>query len=446
MSGLRDFFFGLYTLFLLIFLIYPNNCLSDPAAAYFDPGMTHGVYGVNRYPTEKEDWALDLHLSPFYQHASGARDKDGNKVPVGDRLGRLDMFTLFWGDANAMPKAFTQANYDIFYTLSYDIKENLGIDESSYEGELDKDGNYSIPVTYEKKGFRLEADLAIKSGFGLTIKSGFVEYRQTPTFTDVSEATGDLNTFLTTTFMTPTTRSALIENELGLSLAPYQTVAFEDTFIQLYWSTPFELDDNEGNHIVTVHPYLGAGVWIPTGKKKNQDKAFSLPTGHDGFWGASLEGAINFDFPDTVLINIGGSVTFFGTKSLSGYRTPNHKYQHAYYPWKAKIKRRFGTAWNINLSLMSKNIVPDLDVFIDYLYSKHEKDSITINESDSDKKAAFIPQTLEDESLWKSQMLQLGFDYHVTPNLSIGMTGQTHISGTRVYKTHTVMGTLTFTF
>jgi len=435
--------------FLILFIFVFGSCLADPAVVYFDPGMTHIPEGVDRYPTEQEEWRFDICLSPFYQHASGARNDLGRKVQIGDRLGHWEMFGIIWGAESGVPAGKTlQADYPYLYKVVEDSKwANLSTDES-FSSKWDFDGDYSVPVTYEKLGVRFNLDAALASGFGITIKSGIVDYKQTGSFnTTIRESAGDLTkTFLQDTLMTQSTREEMIEKDLCISLKPYETIAFEDTFVQVYWSNPFELRGKKCDNFVIVSPYVGAGVWIPTGKKKDPNKAFSLPTGHDGFLGISLEGALNFDFPDTVLINIGGSITFFETKKLKGQRVPNHKYQAGIYPWKADIRRRYGTGWNFNFSFMGRDIIDCLTVYFDYLYSKHERDTITMAECDSERNKIFLPCMLEEDSLWRSQMFQLGFDYQITPNLTFGVAGQTHISGVRVYKTHTVLGTVKFTF
>jgi len=447
----------LLPLLLLALFSVTQFCFSDPAVVYYDPGMTHAVTGLNRYPSGKKDWTFNFNFSPFFQHASGARDKDGNKVPIGDRLGRWEILGIFWDDngtdSNPFPAApadnpVNDANYHYLYTLSHDLVKH-GVRQSGDEGPTDATADYSVDIEYEKIGVRSELDFEMAGGFGLTVKGGLVEYKQTPTFTDKSIATDDemFDMFLTRSLMSHEVgRQGLIETDLGLSLARYETMVFEDTHAELYWSNPYKLDDEHGNHTVTVAPYLSAGLWIPTGKKKNQNAAFSLPSGHDGFWGLSFKGAINFDFPGTVLVNIGGGATFFETKTLSGQRVPNHESQRSIYPWKARIRKTYGPGINFNFSLRSENIMDYLSVYFDYIYAKHEKDTITMKETDSSRNSYFIPSMLEEDSFWKSQMIQLGFQYQITPDLAFGACGQTHISGVKVFKTHTIMGTITLAF
>jgi hypothetical protein len=439
------------TIFLcLAFLFTCQAAFADPAALYFDPGATHGMYGVNRLPAKEEEWSFDLHLSPFYQHETGARDKDGNKVPLGDRTGHWKMLPILWGNMDAAPKEFTEANYATLYTLSLkgsDVGGGFSVDEDGYEGAQDTDGDWSVPGDYEKKGLRLELDVSMSHGFGLMIKTGIVDFRRTGTFLDLTTETGNtyVDAYFQDTLMTDTTRESLLETDLGLDLSNYDTVAFEDTFVQLFWSNRFELENSKGSHVVTVAPYFGAGVWIPTGKKKDQDKAFSMPTGHDGFWGFNLEAAVSLDFPKTVLFNFGGGITFFESKSQC-LRVPNHKYQRTVFPFKVNARRTFGTSWNVNFSGLARNVYENFNVYFEYLYSKHENDTLTLTECDDTRAEAFVPKVYEEESLWKSHTAQLGFEYVVSPNLSVGACAQTHISGIRVFKTHTIMGNIKFTF
>ncbi|MBU1007987.1 hypothetical protein KKA53_02825 [Candidatus Dependentiae bacterium] len=455
---------ALSKIFLFSFF-FLSTCIADPAVTYFDPGMVHSVLGVNRYPAKKEEWSFGFHISPFFQHASGARNKGGIKVPLGDRLGRWDLFPILWSDnACAAPedKPFTQSNYPKLWALA-DAANTAGINASTFEkkdGTLGVDGAYSVVVKYEKIGVRFELDAAVSSGFGFAIKTGFVEYKQDPTeFINMGSANMS-NTNLypddsaLETLMTADTRCKLIERDLGLSLKRYETTAFEDTLAQLYWSNQFRYDDEKGAHVVTVAPYVGVGVWVPTGKKKDIDKAFSLSSGHDGFWGITFEGALNFNFIDTVQVNFGGGATVFETKTQT-LRVPHVTTSgqgcccnelSGIYPWKAQVRRTFGHGINFSFSMMGKNIIDTLSVYFDYLYCKHERDSISLKECDSGRSDCFCPSKLEEDSFWKSQMFQLGFSYQVTSDLSIGGAGQWHVSGVRVYKTHTVLGTVSFAF
>ena len=452
---------------LAAFLFVVHCSFAAPTAMYFDPGIHHQVYGVNRFPANNShkdgNWAFDISLDPFYQHTSSARDRYGNKVPLGNRLGRWEMLAIFWeGEAcpdsklmiEAAPesKPFTEDNYCWMHTVSTDLVERFGLtdDDPSARGIKDPDGDYSVYVNYEKIGVRGTLNAVLGGGFGLAIKGGIVEYKQTPTayenHTFADSVEGELHHYINSHIMSYTSRER-IAYELGLSLDRYETTAFEDTFAQLYWTHDFKFDDNKGNHVVGVVPYISTGVWIPTGKKKDPDKMFSLASGHDGFWGVAIEGAFNFDFPDTLLFSIGGGVTFFETKTQDNQRVPNHRLQAGIYPWKTSIRRTIGPAINFNISLKTADIIDNLSFYFDYFYAKHNRDTIHISKGCPDTHSSvFHPEMLEADSYWQSSMIHAGFDYRVTPNLSFGLSGQGHLSGRQVYRTYTVMGEITFTF
>jgi|GEM_PF-1414357 hypothetical protein len=459
----------LFNIFALALISIATKCSAEASAMFFDPAPMHDVLGVNRFPIYKNDkWFLDLHITPFFQHSSGARDKNGNKVAEGDRLGMWSITNMLnynvittSGIDQITHKTWNEDNFLYMYDLDYSLSYGYWEDSISdiWEPTNEQDGYYSIAIEYEKIGLRLELDCALAAGFGVCLKGGFVSYKQDPTFTDstTDSTTGAylkaenypeegtyLNTaYLTQNLMTEFNRKKLVE-DLDLDIDKYYTTALEDTFIQLYWSHPFDLNDEENNLVATVYPYLSVGTWIPTGKKKDQDKVFSLPTGNDGHLGISFEGALNFHFPNMLTLNAGAGITFFDDQTIEKYRTPNYEKQSGIYPWQTTINRRLGTTWNINLSIEAKNIVDSLTFYADYVYTKHERDSVTIESANHPE--CFLPEKVERESEFKSQTVQAGFLYDLTPNLAFGLAGQTHISGIRVYKTHTVVGSITFSF
>lgn len=434
-------------LFVLITLF--SHLHPAPSANYYDPVPFYDSFGVNRFSNNNDEWSIDLKLSPFYQHATGARNKEGEKVPEGDRIGRWEMFGIIWDSGNAAPtdKPFNETNYPRIYELKTDA-ENKNITSDTSELDIDYDGDWSVRIDNEKLGIRGGINIAMSSGFGFALKGGFAEYKQTPTFEDVSiHGTGDdvLGKFLREDLMTYYTLFEFAK-ELDLNIYRKSTTVFEDMYAQAYWSQTFQFNDYDGNHVVSVSPYLSTGIWLPSGKKKNQDQQFTLPSGHDGFWGVAFEGAINLDFPETVLVNIGAGISFFETKIESNYRIPTNKYQAGMIPWKGRVRRRLGPAWNLNASFLARNFIDKLSATFEYVYARHERDTITMQESDSSRNSLFLPSLLESWSAWQAQTAYLGFNYQVTPNLAIGASGQTHLSGIHVYKTHTIMGTLTFTF
>jgi len=206
------------------------------------------------------------------------------------------------------------------------------------------------------------------------------------------------------------------------------------------------LIDRDDEHAATLIPYLSVGVWLPSGEKKDIDKAFTLPTGNDDFYGLTAEGAINVDFPDTMQLGFGGGVALYESKFLNNYRVPSSNNQYGIYPWKANIKKRPGAVWYVRASMKAEEFIEDFSFYVDFIHTQHLKDSITMRETDAARNAYFRPEALERDSKWRANVIHGGLNYHVSPGFEMGISFQAPISGSRVYKTTTILGTLSFIF
>jgi len=317
-------------------------------------------------------------------------------------------------------------------------------------------GYYSVPLDYEKVGVRGNITFNLMDNLSFSIKGGFAYYKQSPIFNDLTNIStnysfSDLDIALTQTFLDIALTQTLlmldgkrqaIANEIGLNLDSYSATGFEDIYLSILWNERFGMDDDEGNHVVTVVPYLEAGVWIPTGEKKDQNIAFSLPMGNDGFWAFTAAGGLNFDFIDSLYVGFGGNISIFNDQIQRNYRVPSSNKQSAIYPWKTTIKKRPGISWNLHAGAKAENFVEFLSLYVNYIYSRHEKDNISVLNYAS----LFKPDKLEYESVWSSQNVHAGFEYKVTKNLCFGVAIQFPITGKQVYKTVTLQGDLRFNF
>ncbi|MFA5074598.1 MAG: hypothetical protein WC436_00680 [Candidatus Babeliales bacterium] len=86
---------------LFIFLSFINSISPTPLNNRYDPVSFYNVFGTDKYyyyHKNNKCFRVKLDLTPFYQHSSGARNKDGNKVPAGDIFGRWNMLATLFGD------------------------------------------------------------------------------------------------------------------------------------------------------------------------------------------------------------------------------------------------------------------------------------------------------------------------------------------------------------
>lgn len=374
-----------------------------------------------------------------------------------------------------------------------------------------------VRVTHEKLGLRGQVTFDLPLGLGFTVKSGITDYKEKPHFpglwnsttgnaltaaangstsltagpvfiakTDKADAIYNLNPNPSPTsdptdpanqpispikattpesggqlqqaaantlyYLFTTEGQRQIFYEIGLNTCTMHDTCAEDTHVQLFWQYPWQMKER-GEVSVTTIPYVSIGAWLPTGKIRDQNKAFSIDTGNGGFYGLTFEGSIAFDFPKIIQTSFGGGALVSFEKDLVNYRVPsangkNPIKQSGFYPWRTSVANRPGTTWYANASFKADGFSDALSLYCDYLYTYHQTDSFSLKEMNDTRAAAFKPglHHLKKTSSWKSQLVNVGLGYKVNNNLAFGGALQSMIGGVRVFKTTTIMGSVTFTW
>ena len=454
---------------------------NPPANLFYDTAIIFDVRGVNPWPDHNEDPGITLDILPFYQHAKGAKNCPGQKVPKGDRLGRMNMIGLLQGRSPAPAGSFDKgtalgdaliAYQENGYAPVNKITEKFDVTDPCFTG-TNLLGRYSTGINYERFGLRGQFRANLGAGFGFTVRSGAVCYKQVPCFLDLTlscstTAEFDCNTnkpecddtqigkdqnagfdeevqWLTRDNLTSPQARCEIADQLCIDLKKVSRAAFEDSHLDFHWSGSFAFDNEEGDHIVSVIPHLAVGVWLPSGEEYNPDILFSLPTGNDGFWGYTLEGILNFDFPESLSLGFGGAVSFFPDSRTRCLRMPTSPQQEVLYPWKIDTKQEMGTTWHVHGDFMAKDFLDDsLSFYASYIYTKHQQDEFSF-ENDACE-CNFIAKKAERESQWESQLVHFALDYRVTKNLYFGFGFTGMLTSRRAYRPSVLIGTIRFYF
>lgn len=491
------YFFSILKIYILsiLFLIFcVPKISSTPINNRYDPFAIYSVYGTDKFYSPRSGLEFLCQLSPFYQTASGARDKDGKKVAEGDIFrreadgggaiyGGWNMYGLYDPEDDTTLK-FLRKNKDLpLWQAAKNVVDHIAIHGSDeYKGDLiaqdDQSGFYSVAMNYkgdtsilgsspsrgryEKYGLRGKIAANLKCGLGFSVRSGAVSYRQIPKFnlnsklsTDMTSGTGEEKEAAQAIYdslMSTTSRNAIFK-EVGLCAKTAEKTAMEDTHLQVDLFIPYDLKDSDGEVVVSMVPYFAVGVWCPTGVRQKNNQVFSLPTGNDGHWGGTAEASIDFDFPGTVQLSFGGGAAFYDSRHIKDFRLPSHEFQMGVYPWTIDIKRTPGAVWYVNGSFKAYLFTENFSFYFDYIYTQHNRDSIdvdkdvvTYDQVEKDRKTLFFPKIVEEDSRWKSNIVHCGINYIVTDGLELGLSFNAHISGIRVYKDTTILGTMTFRF
>ncbi len=479
--------------FTVILLLLTVSLGATPQYNIYDPAIVHTVYGTDKFYKEREKSEFTLHISPFYQHTTTASQQLGenqqngvsNKVPIGNRLGRWNMVALYYNPADTIPtnsplgQARTQIiesektnsqssaqSITLFTGQNFNLSGVPSIPAPSVNANLIDESTAgtiaTVAVNYERLGVRGQVAFDFAFGLGMSIKGGVVDYKQAPTFTAYAGSSTS-STVATetgagaTTVKGPTTspgqtvlsqlntqgQREAIAQQFGLNLSEQRLTTLEDTHVGLHWSIPFKIHEKE-EHVYTMAPYFSIGAWIPTGSEFDQNKAFSVATGNDGFPGGTAEFSLNFDFPKMLQIGFGAGAAFFGTRTLTGQRVPTSELQVGIIPWKTTITKRPGPTWYFNVSLNSEQFTSGFSFYFDYIFTQHIKDSITLQETNSTRLMAFQKgvESMVSDSSWKAQHFNLGFKYDISSMCSISLGAQGYISGIRSCRVTTVLGSV----
>ncbi len=487
----------------------PMNNYYD-SAAFYDFKGTDKYYSNKKQPWFSFSLSPYYQNSSGCRGLDGDRmdsfvDQNRIKLGEGDRLGVWNMLGLFYGteasptgdesyvlkyDESAPPAKVLKADVGAgkyYQTLALsnvvlDANENTKVATSFTSQEINDSqanltganshpkliedftdvenfdptlyyGRVSVPIDFERFGVRGKFNFDLCKWWGLNVKTGVCYYHQDPTFDDqlnrIPEDQGYENKTLIQRYLTNDEKfKKIVQNELGINIADYSKTAMEDTHIETYFNWPIKLKDEDGDHVMSFIPIFSIGVWAPTGDKKKEDYWFSLATGNDGYTGLTLQGSLNMDFPGTVQLAFGLGGAFFNRRELKNVHFPSNNYQYGIYPWTIDIKKRPGVTWYANASFKAGEFLNSLSFYFDFIHTQHEKDSVTFQEERKDEYGddLFNMEKYRNESSWRNLNLFCGLDYKIVPGLEIGASFQTVLSGLRVYRTTTLLGTVKLNF
>ncbi|GAF82502.1 unnamed protein product, partial [marine sediment metagenome] len=376
-------------------------------------------------------------------------------------------------------------------------------DEELYVDPCQIFGFFSVPLKYRKRGVRCQVDLRLVNDFGVYVQFGVADICQClenpcrlPTFcgcqsdsmcptnvtvdsglddtsgTSCTNACANACSSLCSTVdqmpvdLTPCyatdefpnitnldsnekinksdvetylmKRLYTIAREMCLDLCCFNKCYVEDTHINFFWRhaldiTPTNREECE-NHFLLI-PFLVARFTAATGKIKCPWQKFGLSFGNNGHNAVGIKGGINIDFAETVEIGGEVGVTHFFPKSFCDYRVPNDMFQSGIYPFSTNVRVEPGLNCHISLKLAAYHFLGCLSTYFQYVAIIHNKDKICLCNPDP----AFRPCLLECISDWKTQIANIGFNYDISPNISLGFLWQAPLSQRRAYRSSTVM-------
>lgn len=202
----------------------------------------------------------------------------------------------------------------------------------------------------------------------------------------------------------------------------------------------------ETNTLDFIDFTIMAGSLAPTGKQRNENELFSLPTGYNGHWGFPLCGAASIGFYEW--ITIGGYVNaliFLNKKRSMHVKTDcsqNGVIKLAY----ARVIDHRGPLVNTGFYLKADHVGHGVSVTAAYSFASQQKNRLKIcNTSDFTSSATIINS---DSTLagWNMHTLNFLAEYDFaredsTVGNRIGLFYNLQVAGKRTFNTNVVGGT-----
>lgn len=369
-------------------------------------------------------------------------------------------------------------------------------------------GAFSIPITYQQAGLRLELNVNFWDYVGITVQSGMVNMKQTyvntipaltlttgttpvPTFTNGQTAPGPYslsaipNTTISTTgnpigtnlygeLILPANLSGdlpdlhaqaifnqYIANNLAAilncdcvgsdPLCSFQKTGFDDVrIIANFQKTyePFRMrheeDDDAGNWPDVLFTPY---AWVGGSVPTGEKRNYRniLSLPFGNDGHASVGGGGGFLFDFAESVEIGiEGGVTYFTPKTKTIPFPTHELQRVLYPFDATVKVKPGMNWDFKALLNCYQFIKHVSFWFTYEYIEHTKDCYHV--CDQTKAQYYVPRVLECRSDWRAQFFNAAIVFDIMPGTQASFVWQQPISPRNAYYPVTIMGSLNFMF
>lgn len=198
-----------------------------------------------------------------------------------------------------------------------------------------------------------------------------------------------------------------VVKDLGnLNLDSWSKSGIGDLVATLGWSNDYP-QDKDGLENVELSAFFG--VSVPTGLKKDEDRAFSFAFGNDGAWSIPFGIAIDLDFKYYISLGAAANfeVIFDNTKTRRLVTEANQTEFLLLNKGRATIDHGF--LWKFYLYLQGFHFWRGLSLKAAYEYVKHDDDRITPKSDDFNASVANAAFSLKEWNM-HHMIFQLNYD------------------------------------
>jgi len=243
-----------------------------------------------------------------------------------------------------------------------------------------------------------------------------------------------------------------IAHFLGRNICDYHKIGLDDLRLSGYWRHIFVINEDDASYPrVLFMPFLQLGFGIPMMEEINNTTMFALPNdnNHHTFVGGRT--GFTLDFLDTIDIYASAGFSYFFKRQYPNLPLPTIAQESGIYPYTADAEIRPGPTWAVNFGMHAHDFLENLSAWVEYAIVSHAEDKISVCRSFIPQSSAYFEKGFdvaraECESKWESHLVNVGFNYDLFRSLSLGIALQIPAKQRNVYRSGTVLGTLSFVF
>ncbi|HZW60704.1 MAG TPA: hypothetical protein VFF04_00600, partial [Candidatus Babeliales bacterium] len=409
---------------------------------------TRGLFSCNPCATPpSEQCTAGLNITPKY-------------VDLGDLGDRWSMIGLLFGaipEGETLPQPLVDAHNLLFPTvpIGTPITDCEAIDPQR------KFGFFSVPIEYKKRGVRFDFEGQILRDFGFEIQIGVADIITTATFVNRTPANvcsiSDTGTQNCTNACFDCNNPNLTSENINSIMCNYNDIAdsihldidnfhqtsVEDIRVGLYWRRAFLMNEGSDNFPEFLFiPWItvaGAGA---ISNEHHRNRAFAVPFSNDNHNAVGFMAGMDFDFTETIDIGWEFGLTHFFKRSFCNVPVPTSPFQSGWFPFQTDVTIQPGNNWNFGASLFAYHFLHNLSFHFQWMLTIHKDDHYCLIKPDP----AFMPEILEDRSTWLVHVGNMGFNYDISPYISLGFLWQAPLAQRNAYRSTTLLFSFNATY
>lgn len=341
-------------------------------------------------------------------------------------------------------------------------------------------GAFSVPLTYQKAGFRWELNIDCSNRIGFLARGGFCQITQragpsislsalAPATSLIDSSMPSIYTGLNTygnansgsggntggipVALAQSSFNEWISNNIDDLLNPeygadyniqtFSQPGIEDIQLLAFYRHPFIVNAKDTTQYspVMVTPYAVIGGTIPVASIQNYAKLYALPFGNNGHGSVGGVVGVTFDFLDSIEFGFEFGATSFFAKT-NYMPIPNHQLQRVLYPYSQDVRYTPGFNGQFAFIFNAFEFAHNTSFSFRYNYVQHMQDTIKlINDN-----PYFFPYYLEEKTPWSSQMFVAALNFKLQPAIYLSAAWQGALSQKNAYCSNAIVGTLSFLF